>query len=270
MSFPNTGSRVDGRVALVTGALGGIGAATCKALAAGGAKVIASDAHSSGAEALLDAMKKLGASCAFFPLDVTKRQQWEALMPKIESQFGFLDILVNNAGIYRFGKVEEASDELLDQLMQVNIRGVVLGAQFAIAQMKRRSPDAPWASMIHLSSIAGLVGSPTSSLYSMTKGAVRLFSKSLALEMAQLGYRIRSNSVHPGIIDTDMAGEVAQALAAKGLDEAQIREHLRAGHPMARMGQADEIARGIRFLASDDAAFMTGSELVIDGGWTAR
>jgi NAD(P)-dependent dehydrogenase (short-subunit alcohol dehydrogenase family) len=255
---------------LVTGALGGIGAATCKALAAGGAKVIASDAHRHGADELLDAMKKLGASCAFFPLDVTNRQQWEALMPKIESQFGLLDILVNNAGIYRFGKVEEASDELLDQLMQVNIRGVVLGAQFAIAQMKRRSPDAPWASMIHLSSIAGLVGSPTSSLYSMTKGAVRLFSKSLALEMAQLGYRIRSNSVHPGIIDTDMAGEVAQALAAKGLDEAQIREHMRAGHPMARMGQADEIARGIRFLASDDAAFMTGSELVIDGGWTAR
>jgi len=127
-------------------------------------------------------------------------------MPKIESEFGLLDVLVNNAGIYRFGKVESASDELLESLMQVNIRGVVLGAQFAIAQMKRRSPDLPWASMIHLSSIAGLVGSPTSSLYSMTKGAVRLFSKSLALEMAQLGYRIRSNSVHPGIIDTDMAG----------------------------------------------------------------
>jgi 3(or 17)beta-hydroxysteroid dehydrogenase len=88
--------------------------------------------------------------------------------------------------------------------------------------------------------------------------------------MAQLGYRIRSNSVHPGIIDTDMAGEVAQALAAKGLNAEQIREHMSAGHPMARIGQAEEIARGIRFLASDDSAFMTGTELVIDGGWTAK
>jgi NAD(P)-dependent dehydrogenase (short-subunit alcohol dehydrogenase family) len=265
MSFQNTGSRLEGRVALVTGALGGIGKATCKALAAGGAKVIASDAHTQGADDLLASLQALGACCGFF-----QRAHREAMMPKIESAFGLLDVLVNNAGIYRFGKVESASDELLESLMQVNIRGVVLGAQFAIAQMKRRSPDSPWASMIHLSSIAGLVGSPTSSLYSMTKGAVRLFSKSLALEMAQLGYRIRSNSVHPGIIDTDMAGEVAQALSAKGLDADQIREHMRAGHPMARMGQADEIARGIRFLASDDSAFMTGAELVIDGGWTAR
>jgi len=104
----------------------------------------------------------------------------------------------------------------------------------------------------------------------MTKGAVRLFSKSLALELAQLGYRIRSNSVHPGIIETDMAGEVARALVAKGLDERQILEHVRSGHPMGRMGQAEEIARGIRFLASDDSAFMTGAELVIDGGWTAK
>ena len=270
MSVQNTGSRLEERVALVTGALGGIGEATCKALAAGGARVIASDAHANGVDDLLASLRTLGASCAFFELDVTKRGHWEAIMPKIESEFGLLDVLVNNAGIYRFGKVESASDELLESLMQVNIRGVVLGAQFAIAQMKRRSPDLPWASMIHLSSIAGLVGSPTSSLYSMTKGAVRLFSKSLALEMAQLGYRIRSNSVHPGIIDTDMAGEVAQALSSKGLDADQIREHMRAGHPMARMGQADEIARGIRFLASDDSAFMTGAELVIDGGWTAR
>ena len=270
MSFPSAGSRLDGQIALVTGALGGIGAATCKALAAGGATVIASDAHSRGADELLQAMKSLGASCDFFSLDVTRREDWEALMPEIESRFGLLDVLVNNAGIYRFGKVEEASDELLDQLMQVNIRGVVLGAQFAIGHMKQRRPDGPWASMIHLSSIAGLVGSPTSSLYSMTKGAVRLFSKSLALEMAQVGYRIRSNSVHPGIIDTDMAGEVAQALAAKGLNAEQIREHMSAGHPMARIGQAEEIARGIRFLASDDSAFMTGTELVIDGGWTAK
>ena len=270
MAHPHAGSRVDGRIALVTGALGGIGKATCKALAAGGAKVIATDTHHHGADLLVEELRGLGAACEFFELDVTKREDWEGLMPKIESRFGLLDVLVNNAGIYRFGKVEEASDELLDTLMQVNIRGVVLGAQYAIGAMKHRSADAPWASMIHLSSIAGLVGSPTSSLYSMTKGAVRLFSKSLALELAQLGYRIRSNSVHPGIVDTDMAGEVAKALSAKGLDAKQVIEHMKAGHPMARMGQADEIAKGIRFLASDDSAFMTGSELVIDGGWTAK
>jgi len=270
MGLPQAGSRLDGRIALVTGALGGIGKATCKALAAGGAQVVATDAHAQGADLLLEDLRRLGSASEFFELDVTQRSHWEALMPRIESDFGLLDILVNNAGIYRFGKVEEASDELIESLMQVNIRGVVLGAQFAIAPMKRRKPDAPWASMIHLSSIAGLVGSSTSSLYSMTKGAVRLFSKSLALELAQLGYRIRSNSVHPGIIETDMAGEVARALVAKGLDERQILEHMRSGHPMGRMGQAEEIARGIRFLASDDSAFMTGAELVIDGGWTAK
>ena len=158
----------------------------------------------------------------------------------------------------------------MDRLFDVNLKGVVLGTKHAFLAMKRRPADLPMASVINLSSIAGLIGSANSALYCMSKGGVRLFTKASAMEAAHLGYRIRCNSVHPGIVDTDMARGVAASMVERGVAPEQVDQMMAGSHPIGRMAQAEDIARGILFLASDDSSFMTGSELVIDGGWTAR
>jgi NAD(P)-dependent dehydrogenase (short-subunit alcohol dehydrogenase family) len=154
--------------------------------------------------------------------------------------------------------------------VQCNLKGVFLGTKHAIRVMKHRPKSADSAAIVNLSSVAGLVGSPLSAIYSMTKGGVRLLTKSTALEVTQLGYNIRCNSIHPGVIDTDMAGQVVERWQSAGMAANEIRGFLTNLHPLGRLGQPIDIARGILFLASNDSAFMTGTELVVDGGWTAR
>jgi NAD(P)-dependent dehydrogenase (short-subunit alcohol dehydrogenase family) len=186
-------------------------------------------------------------------------------------EYGQVDILVNNAGIYRHGRTEDASGADIQEMFDINLKSVVLGTQHAFRAMKQRPAGSSAAAIVNLSSVAGLIGSPNSTLYNLSKGGVRLFTKGTAMEAAALGYNIRINSIHPGIIDTDMARQgVAGAMLQRGVSAEVVAQTMAAAHPLGRMGRAEEVARGIVYLASDDASFMTGSELVVDGGMTAR
>lgn len=263
-------NRVDNKVALVTGASGGIGSATCRLLARAGATVVATDLRAEQGQALVAQIIAEGGKACFMSHDVTDDAQWSKVMTDTLAAFGQLDILVNNAGIFRHGRTEEASVSDIQEMFDINLKSVVLGTQHAFRAMKQRPAGSSAAAIVNLSSVAGLNGSPNATLYCLSKGGVRLFTKATALEAASLGYNIRVNSIHPGIIDTDMAQGVANAMRGRGVPEAAIGQTLAGAHPLGRMGQADEIARGIVYLASDDASFMTGSELVVDGGMTAR
>ena len=206
------------------------------------------------------------------PLDVTTEAPGPRSSPHGE-QFGGLDILVNNAGMFLGKGIEEASIEEWHRLAAVNLTGVFLGTKQALAALRERGQASPHGSaIVNLASIAGLVGSQLDPLYSMTKGGVTLFTKSSALEFARKGYRIRVNSIHPGVIQTDM-GEQTFSARARNLGSNDVdaaRQLALSTHPIGRLGAPTDIAKGIVFLASDDAAFMTGAGLVVDGGLTAQ
>lgn len=255
---------LSGTIALVTGATGGIGRAICRALADAGSIVIASDL---AAEASVD-----GAT-AYHRLDVTDEDGWSALVTQIEANHGRLDILVNNAGISVTGTIAQTSLAEWRKCQAVNVDGTFLGTRATAELLRRSGPERKGgSSIVNLSSVGGLVGAAYMAAYCATKGAVRLFTKSAANEYALLGWPIRVNSVHPGGIDTDMMDTIYARYVETGLfpDEAAARNVVSAGHAMGRMGTPDEIATGIVYLCSPAASFMTGSELVIDGGMTSR
>ena len=207
------------------------------------------------------------------PLDVTTEAGWAHALAVTVKAFGGLDVLVNNAGIFNGKGVEEATLDEWHRLVAVNLTGVVLGTRVALPYLKESGQKREaGAAIVNLASVAGLVGSQLDPLYSLTKGGVTLFTKSTALEFGRKGYRIRVNSVHPGVIDTDMGQKtfVTRAAAQGTNDTEAIRGVSVRMHPIGRLGEADDIAKGIVFLASDDAAFMTGSGLVVDGGYTAQ
>jgi NAD(P)-dependent dehydrogenase (short-subunit alcohol dehydrogenase family) len=200
---------------------------------------------------------ELGGEAVYVHLDVTREEDWQSAVQAAVSAFGKLDVLVNNAGIWRRGRVEDTTVEDWDAVQNVNSKGVFLGAKAAIPEMRK----AGGGSVINISSTAGLVGGPRSTAYTASKGAVRLFTKATAIQYA--GEGIRSNSIHPGPIDTEMIQQVWQG-------EDNSREESIARTPLGRVGTVDDIAYGALFLASDESSFMTGSELVIDGGSTAQ
>ena len=188
-------------------------------------------------------------------------------------RFGGLDILVNNAGVFIAKGIEESTAADWERLCGVNLTGVFLGTQAALPALRERGAASPQGSaIVNLSSIAGVVGSAMAPLYSLTKGGVTTFTKSTALECGRKGYRIRVNSVHPGIIDDEMGGQaiVARAEIKGERDLVAARAQAGAAHPIGRLGTVTDVASAIVFLASDDAAFMTGAGLVVDGGWTAQ
>ena len=256
---------LEGRVAMVSGAARGIGAATARALAEAGAKVVIGDIGDGNAAA-----DSVGG--AYVTHDVTSEESWIAAVAFAKDRFGGLDILVNNAGVFWQRPIAATTLEAFRTMQQVNVEGVFLGLKHAIPAIAERGSQ--WdggGSIINLSSIAGLVGSPNTLAYNASKGAVRLMTKSAALECAQMGLKVRVNSVHPGIIDTPMMAQAAADItAATGQGGNAVRERFEKFHPLGRMGQATDIANAIRFLASDAAAFMTGAELVVDGGMTAQ
>ncbi len=263
-------NRVDGRIALVTGACGGIGAATCRLLADQGAQVLATDLPARPGEQLAAHIEACGGRIRYRAHDVTDDAQWAAAFAEAIAAHGRLDILVNNAGLFHHGRIEDTDVAAMQTLFDVNLKGVVLGTAHAFRAMRERPASLPHAAIVNLSSVAGLKGSPFAALYCLTKGGVRLYTKASATEAAQLGYRIRVNSIHPGIIDTDMARGVADVLVERGAARESVGRAMAASHPLGRMGRAEEVARGIVYLVSDDASFMTGAELVVDGGMTAR
>ncbi|MEI7870718.1 MAG: glucose 1-dehydrogenase [Alphaproteobacteria bacterium] len=266
-------NRLDGKVAFLSGAARGIGGESAKLMASVGAKVAIGDVLEERGRQTVREIEASGGQALFVPLDVTTEASWAAAMDATVKKFGGLDILVNNAGIFVGKGVEDASMDDWHRLVAVNLTGVVLGTRAALPHLKASAQQSPHGSaIVNLASIAGLVGSQLDPLYSLTKGGVTLFTKSTALEFGRKGYRIRVNSIHPGLIETDM-GQQTFVMRAKQVgtnDTEKAREATLALHPLGRLGTASDIAKGIVFLASDDASFMTGAGLVVDGGWTAH
>src|ERR1700687_5729053 len=263
-------NRLDGKVALISGAARGIGGETARLMVEAGARVAIGDVLD---ERGRETARALGDAAFYLHLDVTGEEDWTAAVAAVIGRFGRLDILVNNAGLFLGKDIETASLDEWQRLCAVNLTGVFLGTKLALPALRDAARESPHGSaIVNLSSVAGLVGSTQDPLYSLTKGGVTLFTKSAALEFARKGYRIRVNSMHPGTIDTDMGDQVlatrARNLGTNDIESArrQVTERL----PIGRMGTPTDIAKGIVFLASDDAAFMTGAGLVIDGGITAQ
>ena len=248
--------RLEGKVALITGAARGQGAAEARMFAQEGAKVILADVTDQEGIAVAAEIAEAGGDAIYVHLDVTNEDEWDSAVQSAVASFGKLDILVNNAGIWRRGHVMETSSEQWDDIIDVNAKGVFLGTKAAIPEMRK----AGGGSIVNISSIMGVVGASHAPAYSAAKGAIRLFTKAAAIQYA--GEKIRVNSVHPGFVVTPLT----QAFFS---DPEESASRL-ATVPAGRFGTADEIASGILFLASDESSYMTGSELVIDGGMTAR
>jgi NAD(P)-dependent dehydrogenase (short-subunit alcohol dehydrogenase family) len=263
-------NRLDGKAALVTGAARGIGAETARLMIEAGAKVAIGDVLDTPGRQTAAA---IGGEALYTHLDVTSEADWAAAVAAVTQRFGGLDILVNNAAVFLAKGLEEASLADWHRLCAVNLTGVFLGTKLSLPALRERGAGSPHGSaIVNLSSVAGLVGSTGDPLYSMSKGGVALFTKSAALEFARKGYRVRVNSIHPGNTETAMGDQVL-SMWARNLgtnDLAEARRQVLARAPIGRMGTVTDIAKGIVFLASDDAGFMTGAGLVVDGGITAQ
>lgn len=248
--------RLENKVALISGGARGMGAVEAKLFAEEGAKVIIGDILEEEGRKVEAEIYEAGGECVFVSLDVSSEEAWQNAVNEAVSRYGKLDILVNNAGIYRAHNVEETTSDEWNQVMGINAKGVFLGTKHAIPAMR----DAGGGSIVNISSVAGLVGSRATSAYNASKGAVRLLTKSTAIQYASDG--IRANSVHPGTIETPMTEGF--------LADPSMRQDRMDRTPIGRLGKPEDVAYGALFLASDEASFMTGSELVIDGGRTAE
>ena len=241
-------------------------------MAQAGAKVIVADMLDALGQQTVDAITAAGGQADYVHLDVTKEQSWIDTIGLATGKFGKLDILVNNAGVFIGKGIEEISLDEWNRLVAVNMTGVFLGTRLAAPALREAAKSSEHGSaIVNLASIAGIVGSQLDPLYSMTKGGVTLFTKSAALEFGRKGYRIRVNSIHPGVIQTDMGEQtfVARAQRTGSNDTAAVRQVVADTVPWGRLGLAIDIAKGIVFLASDDAGYMNGAGLIVDGGVTA-
>ena len=249
-------ARLEGKVALISGGARGQGAVEARMFAEEGASVVIGDILDEQGRQTEAELQELGYNVTYVHLDVTSESDWEAAVQSAVDTYGKLDVLLNNAGILIRKNIEETTEEDWDRIFAVNAKGVFLGTKAAIPAMR----DAGGGSIINISSTAGLVGSPNGSAsYTATKGAVRLFTKSTAIQHAREG--IRCNSIHPGPIETDMIADTLNDPANMALRMQRL--------PLGRVGKPSEIAYGAIYLASDESSFVTGSEVVIDGGTTA-
>lgn len=254
-------NRVDGKVAIVTGGSHGIGRATCEILAKEGAKVAVTDITDDEGKSLARDIQEQGGTAEYWHLDVSKESNVQSVFDQVRQKWGTIDVLVNNAGISGADKpTHELEETEWTTLMSINVNGVFYCTKYAVKAML----EAGGGSIINLSSIYGIISAPDIPAYHASKGAVRSMSKTDALLYAK--DNIRVNSVHPGFIWTPL---VEQYLSEQG-DVEEGRQALDQLHPIGHIGQPEDIAYGILFLASDESKFMTGSELVIDGGYTAQ
>jgi cyclopentanol dehydrogenase len=249
--------RLDGKVALISGGARGQGATEGRMMAQEGAKVVLGDILDEQGRAVEAEIRAAGGAATYVHLNVTSESDWQSAVQTAESTYGGLHVLVNNAGILIRATIEETTEDDFDRIMAVNVKGVFLGTKHAIPAMRR----AGGGSIVNISSTAGLVGSPgETAAYSATKGGVRLFTKSTAIQHAS--DNIRCNSVHPGPIATDMIKDMLE-------DPEQWEQRMRR-LPLKRPGRPEDIAYGVIYLASDESSYVTGAELVIDGGTTAE
>jgi len=252
--------RVKGKVAIITGGAGGMGRAHAMLLAKEGAKVVVTDTQEVQGKKVAEEIRSQGGEAVFIKHDVSSETEWKRVIAETVERFGKLDILVNNAGVMLWKKIEDTSLEEWRWLMSVNLEGVFLGTKHAMEAMKKSGGG----SIINISSTAGIVGTLDTSAYHASKGGVRIFTKAAALECSKAGYdyNIRVNSIHPGVIKTPLVAELFR-------DEDKMRTAL-SWHPIGHFGEPEDIAYGVLYLASDESKFVTGAELVIDGGWTAH
>jgi NAD(P)-dependent dehydrogenase (short-subunit alcohol dehydrogenase family) len=268
--------RLTGRVGFVTGAASGIGRAAAIALAREGASVFITDIDMDGGRETAKIIHDAGGTATLRGQDVVEEHRWIELIGKVMRIFGRLDILVNNAGIGTGCPVTEMTLDQWNRQVAINLTGVFLGTKHSIPAMRTDKPEGSYkgGSIINISSVAGIAGAPGLAGYCAPKGGVRLFTKAVAMECAAARDGIRVNSVHPGIIDTPIwekieAGGVLTDIIPAGSNAAHA-DVIAQASPLGYPGQPSDIADGIVFLASDESRYMTGSELVIDGGWTAH
>ena len=249
--------RLEDKVAIVTGGASGIGRGCALRLAAEGATVVVADRDEPGGRAVA---AELGGRHVFLALDVTQEADWDRVVAGTMRAFGKLDILINGAGVAVFKDIEHTTLEDWRFVNGVNSDGVFLGCRAVLPAMK-----ASGGSIINVSSVAGLIGVPDAPAYCASKGAVRLLTKSVALYAARQGFNIRCNSVHPSFIDTPMMHSVV----AQSADPAKARKQFERAAPLGRIGQVDDVANLVVYLASDESRFVTGAEIAVDGGLTA-
>jgi cyclopentanol dehydrogenase len=248
-------NRVKGKVAIVTGAASGMGRAHVLALAQEGARVVVTDLNEAGGQETVHMAKESGGDAIFLRHDIAKEDDWQTVIATTIDHFGKFDVLVNNAGVYTVGSAEESTLDQWDFVFNVNARGTFIGVHLAIPHMRR----AGGGSIINVSSNFALVGRAGFSIYCASKGAVRMFTKAVAAEVA--GDNIRVNSLHPGLIRTAMTAPLIET--QEGLDM------ILGGAPIRRAAEPEEIANAVLYLASDESRFMTGAEMVVDGGYVA-
>jgi len=253
--------RLEGKVALLTGGASGLGKATGELMAKEGATVILSDIQEVTGLAAAKDITQSGGKCFFKIHDTTSEEEWEHICTEILDEHGHLDILLNGAGVGSSAiDIEDMEMSTWRHCLAVNLDGVFLGCKYGIRTMRRGNGG----SIINISSILGFAGLATATNYCASKGGVRLLSKAAALECAKKTPLVRVNSIHPGFIDTPM---VASAIQRRG---PEFRDYIESNVPLSKLGEPNDIAEGVVYLASDGAKFVTGTELVIDGGFLAR
>lgn len=255
--------RLNNKVALITGGGSGIGAAICQRFTAEGAAVVVSDIDAEAANRIATEIANTGGKALALEQDVSDESRWPQVITETLQAFNGLDILVNNAGIAIPGNVEDTTLADWRKTQSINLDAVFLGTREAIGVMKESG-----GSIINVSSIEGIIGEPLAAAYNASKGGVRIFTKSAALHCADNGYKVRVNSIHPGYIMTPMVSSAVSEF--EPAETEQLLNRLISSIPMGAMGIPEDIANGALFLASDESRYMTGSELVIDGGYTAK
>ena len=256
-------SRFKEQVILLTGAARGIGGAAAELFAQEGGKVVVTDYDIEQAKDFVAGLVNKGLDVEVDSLDVTREDEWERVIDGIMERHGRLDVLVNNAGVGWAGTAEDTTLEDWRTINAVNVEGVFLGTRKAIEVMKASS-----GSIVNVSSIAGQIGEPLLAAYNASKGSVKIFTKAAALHCANSGYKIRVNSLHPGYTSTKLVNDLLQGFPTEE-EGRRYTDHVLSMIPVGRLAEPMEIAKPLVFLASDDAAYMTGSELTVDGGYTA-
>jgi len=248
--------KMDNKVVLITGGALGMGQSHAKVFAKEGAQVVLTDINDAAGQATADEISRGGGKAVFFHHDVVSAKDWQQVVAQCIARFGKIDVLVNNAGILLFRSLEDITDDEWDHTMNVNARSAFFGCKYVLPGMQK----AGGGSIINISSMFGLIGAPNAADYEASKGAVRLLTKAAAADFAK--FNIRVNSIHPGVIATEMTRTMLQTDEST---RAVLGPTL-----MARPGQAHEVSKAVLFLASDDASYMTGSEMVVDGGYSSQ